>query len=165
VDTPGASQHEQMKSRRHFGGLANPGEIGRWPWAAETQRLRRSAIEVAHVRGKRLVASVKCAWQSGTEHAEIFLRRVNRDAGVDPQQLIQAAGVIAVAVGDNGEVELRQVDTLGRNIVRKDLGIVAGVKQNALAAIGNERGKSPILLHCRGLAKGIVENRNLTGAR
>src|SRR5215510_6590010 len=88
VDAPGASQHEQMKSRCHFGGLANPGEIGCWPWAAETQRLRWSAVEVAHVLGKRLVASVKRAWQSGTEHAKIFLRRVNRDAGVDLQEMI-----------------------------------------------------------------------------
>jgi hypothetical protein len=34
---------------------------------------------------------------------------------------MQPARVVAMAVGDNGKIELPQVDTLGLDIVRKDL--------------------------------------------
>ena len=43
--------------------------------------------------------------------------------------MIQPARVVAVAMGDNGKIELPQVDTLGFDIVREDLGIVARVEQ------------------------------------
>src|SRR5262249_19851105 len=37
--------------------------------------------------------------------------------------------------------------------------------KNPLTAILDERGKSPILRHRRGLAEGVVKNRDLRGAR
>src|SRR5262249_38713541 len=75
------------------------------------------------------------------------------------------ARMVAVAMGDNCEIQLPQVDALGLDIVRENLRVVAGIKQDPLAAILDKRGKSPILRHRRGLAEGVVKNRDLRGAR
>src|SRR6516164_9394530 len=56
-------------------------------------------------------------------------------------------------MGDNCEIQLPQVDALGLDIVRENLRVIAGIKQDALATILDERGKSPIFLHRRGLAE------------
>src|SRR5262249_38337796 len=68
-------------------------------------------------------------------------------------------------MGDDCEIQLLQVDTLGLDIVREDLRIIAGIEQDALAAILDQRGKPPIFLHRRGLAEGVVKNRDLPRAR
>jgi hypothetical protein len=47
------------------------------------------------------------------------------------------------------------------NVVREDLGVVAGIEQDSLAAILNEGGKPPVLLHGRGLAERIVKDGDL----
>ena len=73
--------------------------------------------------------------------------------------------MVAMAVRYNGKIELRQIDTLGSDIVCEDLRVVASVEQNTLAAILDKSRKSPVLRHRRGLAKGIVENRDLACAR
>ncbi len=56
-------------------------------------------------------------------------------------QVVQATGMVAMAMGHDHEIERGQVDTLGLHVVRKDLGVVAGVEQDALAAILDEGGK------------------------
>ena len=66
-----------------------------------------------------------------------------------------------MAMGHDHEVERGQVDTLGLHVVRKDLGVVAGVEQDALAAVLDEGGESPVLLHRRGFAERIVEDGDL----
>src|SRR5262249_59641321 len=83
----------------------------------------------------------------------------------DREKMVQAGGMVAMAVRDNGEIKLPQIDAFGVDIVSKDIGIVAGVEQNALAAILDERGKPPVLLHRRGLAERVVKNRDLRRAR
>src|SRR5215469_14088626 len=88
VDAPGPVQQDQMESGRHFGRLCYPGEIAFRPRAAETQRLGWLAVEITHVRRKRLVAPIESAWQSRTEYAEIFLRHIDLHAGVDLQKII-----------------------------------------------------------------------------
>src|SRR5215831_12774317 len=134
-----------METGHDFGGLGHPGEIRRWPWTAETERLGRLAIEVSHVCWQRFIASIERARHGPTEDTEVFLRRIDLHGGIDLQKMIQSAGMIAMAMGDDGEVELREVDALGLHIVCKDFGIVAGVEQNALVAILYEGGKPPIL--------------------
>src|SRR5215813_9039072 len=66
-----------------------------------------------------------------------------------------------MAMGDDHKIQLREVDTLGSNVVRKDFGIIAGIKQDALAAIFNKGGKPPVLRHIGVLPEGIVEGRDL----
>src|SRR5262245_22693810 len=61
VDAPSAVQQDDMETRRYFGRLADPREIPFGPWAAETKRLRWPAVEVPHIRRKRLVAPVETA--------------------------------------------------------------------------------------------------------
>src|SRR5262245_44606539 len=65
----------------------------------------------------------------------------------------------------DGEVQLLQVDTLGLHIVREDVGVVSGIKQDALAAILDERGEPPILPPRRSVAEGIVKDGDLGRAR
>ena len=79
--------------------------------------------------------------------------------------MVQSARVVAMAMRYNGKIELPQVDTLGFDIVRENLRIVARVEQDALAAILDEGRKSPVLGHRRGLAEGIVEDCDLPCAR
>src|ERR1700722_13652187 len=155
VGAPGPVQQDEMDSGRHFGCLGYPGEISFGPRTAETKRVRRFSVEISHVRGKRLVALVERAWQSGTEHPEVLLRRIDLHCGIDLQKVIQPARVVAMALGDNSKIELPQVDTLGLDIVRKDLRVVASVEQDTLAAILDETRKSPVLRHRRCLAEGI----------
>ena len=68
-------------------------------------------------------------------------------------------------MGDDCEIQLLQVDTLGLDIMREDLRIIAGIEQDAPAAIFDQRGKPPVFLHRRGLAEGVVKNRDLPRAR
>src|SRR6516162_5316694 len=58
------------------------------PRAAETQRLRRSPVEITHVRRKGFVALIESAWQGRAEHTEVFLRRIDLHCGVDLQKMI-----------------------------------------------------------------------------
>src|SRR5437660_2551998 len=117
-----------MEAGRHFSRLRHPGEIALGPRAAETNNLRRFPVEISHFRGKRLIASVESAWQSCTEHTEVFLRRVNLRAGVDLQKVVQPTGMVALALGDDCEVQLCQVNALGLDIMREDLCIIAGIE-------------------------------------
>src|ERR1700741_5187888 len=110
-----------MKSGRHLGRLGYPGEVSLRPRCAEPKRVRRLSVEVPHVRGKLVVAPVKAARQRGAKDAEVFLRRINLHRRIGSQKMIEPARVVAMAMGDDGEVELRQVDTLGFDIVREDV--------------------------------------------
>src|SRR5580704_3116547 len=64
-------------------------------------------------------------------------------------------------MGHNCEVQLFQVDALGLHIMREDVRVVAGVEQDAFAAILDKGGEPPIFLHRRGLAEGIVKDGDL----
>src|SRR5712691_11101585 len=66
-----------------------------------------------------------------------------------------------MAMGDHCEVQLCKVDSLGRDVVREDLRIIAGIEQDALAAVFKVCRKPPVFLHGGGLAEGIVEDRDL----
>ena len=66
-----------------------------------------------------------------------------------------------MAMRHHHEVERGQVDTLGLHVVRKDLGVVARVEQDALAAVLDEGREAPVLLHRRGFAERIVEDGDL----
>ena len=68
-------------------------------------------------------------------------------------------------MGHDCEIQLLKVDTLGLDIVREDVGIIAGVEQDALAAIIDEGGEPPIFLHRGGLAKGNLKDGDLGCAR
>src|SRR5262249_7434692 len=141
-----------MESGRHFGRLGYPCEIALRPRAAETQRLRRSALEITHIRRKGFVAPVESAWQSRAEHTEVFLPRMVLTCGFVIKKIIYPVRVVAVARGNNRKIQLPQVDPLGLDIVRENLRVVAGIKQDPLTAILDKRGKSPVLRHRRGLA-------------
>src|SRR5260370_18344874 len=99
-----------MKPGHYFGCLGHQGEIALGPRSAESYRLGRLAVEVAHFRRQRFLALVKGSWQGRAKDSEIFLRGINRHARVHPQQVIQAAGVIAMAMGDYDEIELGELD-------------------------------------------------------
>src|SRR4051794_14383319 len=64
-------------------------------------------------------------------------------------------------MGQDDKVEPRQVHALGFGIAAQDVRVIAGVKQNTLAAILDKRGESPVFLHRRRLAEGIIQNRYL----
>src|SRR6516162_2733329 len=88
VDAPSPIQQDQMESGRHLGRLGYPCEIALRPRAAETQRLRRSPVEITHVRRQGFVSPVESAWQGRTEHTEVFLRHIDLHRGVDLQKMI-----------------------------------------------------------------------------
>ena len=165
VDAPRPLQEDQVKSGCDLGRLGNPREVAFGPWAAKTQGLRRISIKVTHLRRQGFVALVEGPRQRSPENPEVFLGNVDLRIRVDSEQVVQAAGMVTVAMGHDREVELGKVDPFGLHVVCKDLGIVPGVEENAFATIFDERSKSPILLHRRGLAEGIVENGDLRLAR
>ena len=68
--------------------------------------------------------------------------------------------MIAVAVRDDGEVEPLQVDAERPHIAGEDLPVVAGVEQNAAAAILDEGGEAPVELETGAIAERVVEDRH-----
>src|SRR3954471_12035498 len=77
VDAPSAIQQDEVEAWRDFGRLRDPGEIPFGPGGAKPKRFGGPAVEIPHIRRKRLVTPVEGAWQSRTEHTEIFLRRID----------------------------------------------------------------------------------------
>src|SRR6185437_12212599 len=64
-------------------------------------------------------------------------------------------------MGQDDEVELRQIHALGFGVLGQDVRVIAGVKQDALAAVLDERSESPVFLQRRGLAKGVIQDGDL----
>src|SRR5215467_10421346 len=69
--------------------------------------------------------------------------------------------MIAVAVGHDDEVELRQVDLLSLRILRENVWVVACVEENALAPVLDQCRISPVLSQGRGLTESVVEYGDL----
>src|SRR5215510_15861346 len=66
-----------------------------------------------------------------------------------------------MAMGHDGKIQLRQIDSLGGDVMREDLCVVAGIEQDARVAVFDEGRKAPVLLHAGGLAEGVVKDRDL----
>ena len=47
--------------------------------------------------------------------------------------------MITMAMGNNCEIQLFKIDTLGRDIVREDLSIIPCIEQDALTVVLDER--------------------------
>ena len=69
--------------------------------------------------------------------------------------------MVTVTVRHDDEVQPGQVYVLGLRVQRQDLGVVAGVEQDALATVVDERGVPPVLLHGRGLTECVIEDGDL----
>src|SRR5215469_7314118 len=69
--------------------------------------------------------------------------------------------MVAVPMRHDNKVQLQQVDAFGLRIVRKDVWVVAGIEQDALSGVFDQRGITPVLLHRRRLAECIVQDSNL----
>ena len=67
-----------------------------------------------------------------------FLRGIDLDAGIDVEQWYQAAGVVAVAMGDDDCVDPGQVDAKFLHVVLEYGGAVARIEQDALAVVFQE---------------------------
>ena len=71
--------------------------------------------------------------------------------------------MVGVAVRQDDEIEIGEVNALRLDVGGEDVAVVAGVEQDSLAGDLDERGEAPILLH-RGVgAEGVVEDRDLAG--
>ena len=69
--------------------------------------------------------------------------------------------MIAVPVGHNDEVQLREVDVFRFGVLGENVGVVSCIEQNAFAAIFDKGGIAPVLLHRRSLAEGVIEDGDL----
>ena len=117
-------------------------------------------VEVPHLLGQRVLLSVEFARQRAAEHAECFLGRVDLRLRVDTQQMGETRGVIEVAMRDDDEVQLHEINACRLHVLREDLGIVAGVEQDPLPAILDQRGIAPVLSHSRRLPERVVQDRD-----
>src|SRR4051794_24225632 len=61
----------------------------------------------------------------------------------------------------DGEIEVGQVDASGPRVFGQDVRVVAGIEEDALAAVFDQRRESPVLLHLRRFAEGVVEDGDL----
>src|SRR5947207_2306130 len=68
---------------------------------------------------------------------------------------------ITVAVRHDDKVQPGQIYALGFRVSRQDVGVVAGVEQDALPTVVDDRGVAPVLLHGRRLAEGVIEDDDL----
>lgn len=69
-------------------------------------------------------------------------------------------------VRNHDKIQVLQANVQGFDIGGKDLGIVAGIKQNLLTRILDQNGEPPILLDVFRIPKSVIENvaRPLAGA-
>src|SRR2546425_5198598 len=125
----------------------------------------RSAIIVALLWRERFVPAIESAGQIGAIDAEAFLGRVDLHLGIHAQQIGYAAHVIAVPVRHDNEVELRQIDALRLRVLREGVAVVASVEQDALAAVLDQRGIAPVLLHAGRLAESVIKDGDLRLSR
>src|SRR5437660_1354179 len=77
------------------------------------------------------------------------------------QQIAHAAHVVAVPVGHDDEAEIRQIHSLGLCVLGQDVRVIASVEEDTLAAVFDQGGETPVLLHLRGPAKCIIKNGDL----
>src|SRR6266849_829608 len=122
------------------------------------------AIKVAHVRGQRFVFAIEAVRRSPPERPPRFGGSINLDRRIDPQQIIQAANVVAVPVGEYEEVQLAEVHSQRFDVVFENLGIPARVEKDPLAAVLHQRAKSPRFRHGRRLPKRVVKHRDAIAA-
>ena len=61
-------------------------------------------------------------------------------------------------MGDDHEVQMGQIDLQSFDVVLKNVFVVAGVEQDALAVVLDQRRKSPITRKRRIISEGVVEN-------
>ena len=66
-------------------------------------------------------------------------------------------------VGDDDEVESLEIDASGSDVLAEDVGIVAGVEENPLSVVLDQRRIAPVLLHRGRLAEGVVEDGDAIG--
>ena len=69
--------------------------------------------------------------------------------------------MVTVAMRNDSEIQLGEVDSAGPDIAPEYLGVVAGVEQDPLPAILDVGGKPPVELHFRTLAEGVVKDGDL----
>jgi hypothetical protein len=69
-----------------------------------------------------------------------------------------------VTVGDNDEVEFREINVKGLDVVLEDFRVVAGVEEDALAVVLDEGGKTPVTGERLIAAEGVVENGDAVGS-
>src|SRR5215470_13785883 len=79
--------------------------------------------------------------------------------------MAQTRHVIGVAMRQNDEIKVGEINTLCLYVGRKDIAIIAGIEQDSLTRDLDKRGEAPILPHCSVLAERVVKYRDLPCAR
>lgn len=59
--------------------------------------------------------------------------------------------------------EFGEIDAEGFAVVLENVGLVAGIEENALAVVFDERGEAPIFGDEFGIAEGVVKNGDAIG--
>ncbi len=66
--------------------------------------------------------------------------------------------MIRVAMGDDDEIQLGEINVERFDVMLKDFDVIAGVKQDALSIVFDERGETPVLCYLRGIGKCVVKD-------
>ena len=66
--------------------------------------------------------------------------------------------MVSMAVRDDHEIDLLQIDAQRLHIVFEDLGVVAGIEQDVLAAIIDQGGETPVQRNSGVLPERVVKN-------
>src|SRR5437667_6713506 len=99
-----------MDVRRDLGVLVDELKISAGPSRAKAHDFGWSTVVVALLRWERWVLAIEGAWQIRAVDAEAFLRHIDCYFGIHLQEVHQSTHVIAVPMGHNDEIQLREVD-------------------------------------------------------
>ena len=123
-------------------------------------------VEVAHPGGYRGVSGFRSEKGCGDGLHERFVSGgVDWHRGVEGENVAEAGGVVAMAVGEHDEVDLRQIDVQLFNVGFEFCGIVSRVEEDALAIEFDEGGVTPIQRDAGFGREGIVEDGDLVVRR
>ena len=77
-----------------------------------------------------------------------------------PREGFQTASVIRVAMGDDDEIELGEINVERLYVTFKDLGVITGIKENSFSVVLDERGETPVPCDLRRIRECVVKNRD-----
>src|SRR6266545_1819232 len=130
-------------------------EMSRRPRRAGGEFSWPTAVEVPHAAGQGGIGAIERPREPGPKNPKGLLGRVDLDAGVYRQEVVQACRVVAVTVRDHHEIDGSQIDPQSADILCEDIRVVASVEEDPLPVVLHKSREAPVSSEAGAAPKGI----------
>ena len=123
-----------MKIKSDLGVLIDQLKVRSGPCRAKLYDFWRRAVVIALIDWQRRILAIKRAWRRGAINAtQSIPGRIDFHVWIHLQDIGQSSHVIPVAVRQDDEIQLREINPYDLRVARKNVRIAACIEQNALA--------------------------------